>query len=70
MDIFLKHVANTGKTDLLQMSLHPKARLKPLEWKPYTLPFNIMHDTYDENYLIWREWEQCQPPPQTLQAPL
>ena len=36
-DIFSKHMADFGKTDLVQMSLQPKDNIKPLNQKSYTL---------------------------------
>ena len=37
-DIFSKYATDTGKTDLVQISLQPKDNIKPLNQNPYTLP--------------------------------
>ena len=36
-DIFSIHAMGIGKTDLMQITLHPKDNIKPLDQKPYML---------------------------------
>ena len=42
LTFFWKHALDIAKTSLLQMTLKPKADIKPLNQKPYTNHFNSM----------------------------
>ena len=37
VDIYSKLMTDIRKTDLVQVSIQPKANMKPLNQKPYTL---------------------------------